>query len=75
MLNSIIATSIFLFQVSNATSVFEIGSLDIEIINFVSRMSPLRDRFQGKLTFPFGMLNGQVGRQIFKTSTVFSGVT
>ena len=71
MLNSIIATSIFLFQVSNATSVFEIGSLDIEIINFVSRVSLVGDHSQGKLIFWFGMLNDLLGHQIFLATTFF----
>ena len=49
---------ILLSQVSNATLVFRIGSSNIKIMNFVSRMSLLRDQFQVKLTFRFGVLSG-----------------
>ena len=36
------------------------------------RISFLRDKFQGKLTLWFGMLNGQFGRQIFQNLMFFS---
>ena len=66
----------FLFcQASNTTVVFQIGSLNIEIMNFVLRISLLRDLFQRKLNFHFEMLNGQLGGQIFYKSIFFYGIT
>ena len=69
-MKEMISQKILLPDVSEATYNFKISSLSIEIVNFVSRMSLLRDQFQGKLTFRFGMMNGQLGRQTFHTSTL-----
>ena len=49
---------------------FLIGSLNNEIMKFVSRISLLRDAFQGKLNFRYGMMNGQLGHQTFRTSNL-----
>ena len=62
---------ILLFQGSNAILVFEINSLNVRIMFFVSRMSILRELLQGKLTFRFGMLIGELTRQITQTSILF----
>ena len=63
------ATSFFrktlLSQVSNVSLVFKSGSMDIEIMNFVSRMSVLPGQFLEKLTIQFGMLNGHLKGHIF----------
>ena len=76
-LRCIIASTIYgktvFSQVSNATLVFKIGSLKTEITTLVSRMPLLRDKFQEKVTFWFGMLDGQLSGQIFY-SFFFSGM-
>ena len=65
-----ISRKTLLSRISSATLVYIIGSLNIEKTNLFHACH-FCNQFQGKFTILLGILNGQLDRQIFQTSTFF----